>query len=281
MRLEPIPFIIISVPMLIMIGMELYKVNIGHKKEEYIVLWIYYGLYCLAMLGGPILAMLGSLLGCVICFCSVILLMVLGKYVVSIINKFVLFLVKIRVISIDNVRTDNETYIETKGKITKAVIEGKNCTDKPMYGYYYLVVRYFENGKKMIAKTRRSYSLAAIAKLLEKYDEVDIRVKGEECDLPNLDARKLKGEYDPKYLRKIRIIDCNFGLLNKVYAFPLYFSLTPLLGVIPACIYVYHLIVQGKLVTAIVSMIIVLLVTSVTIFDFIRKRKALKKHMGI
>ena len=275
MEVGPIPFIILAIPVLIIIGVELYKNNIGKSLSAYVNLWIYYGIYCAVFLGAPIFAALGSLTGCLICFFLCAFMLIGGKLVVYLISKFVKLLEIMHIIPLEH-----EETITTQGKIIKAVVENHTMKENPMNGYYYLVVKYIYHGKSHRAKTRRSYSLAEIAAILRKSNMVDITVKKGECELPIIPKEEIKGIYDRNDLKAIKIRDGNFVWVGKLLYIPLYCKVLPFVIVIPfGIIYSYNIFLSGQLLWGIIIVFVLTFASFCAIVDFIRDRRKLKEYI--
>ena len=269
--IELIAFLSVAIPAVVILGRYLYTVNRDCTTEGFVVLWIYYGLYLAGFAGTILFALFGNAIGTICCFLFVAFNLFGAKISVWIILQFVKLLEKLNIVPTPE-ESDKSITIKTQGRIVKAIEE--------KVGYYRLAVLYNKDGKTKKAKTRRGYSLAAIAAILRKSNIVDIEVRGDECELPPVPKEEIKGIYDKRDLKSIKICDTKFTFVGKILYLPVYAKVLPIIIATPlGILYAFREFSKGHFESGMWVIFLITLVFFFAIREFVQNRRAVKAYI--
>ncbi|MBR3891574.1 MAG: hypothetical protein IKJ30_05865 [Bacilli bacterium] len=265
--IELVSSMLFLIPGLVLLGYKLYDMNKNNTLEGFVALWIYYGIFSFAAVGTVLGGFLGAKTLCLVCF-GIVALCIIGVYPISWgIYYFVMFLVKIGIVPKTPVVSEDTPYMQVKGRIVKA----KEVKAELKERVYRLIVTYEQDGMPRRAKTITTYSLSEIATIIRDSNEVEIMVRGVECILPPIDKEEVICSHDTNVLKKIKI--SNYIDFSRITDIPIYYNLLPLIGVIPAGVYIYYLFATGSIVVGSVVSGIIALFVIVTVVRFLRIRR--------
>jgi hypothetical protein len=159
------------------------------------------------------------------------------------------------------VELKKSNIIYTQGRVVKAVKEGTVYNSYPLVSYYYLVLEYEHDGKKEYCKTKRSYTLNAVAYILKRYPMVGIEVRDGYCRLPSIPKEAMTEKYDQTILEGIKFENKEKGVVSES---KMSLRALPLVIIIPAFFASYFMYWAGNINLAfIVSGILSVLMTIV------------------